>query len=231
MPDDQKTNAFKPAQPSIPGVPSEAQKSGPADPPTSWRGRRSLSPTWIVAAAVAALSVGGALLAWHRSPSPPPAAATEPPAAAPVNAVPAGEPREDLPVGPGPIATTEQLVKPWASRRFLFPDSVSADPVPAMVVHLPGGSYWAFSLREPYGTCSLDYVTDLKKLRSEYHFLAAHPMVVDPCTHTVYDLLRYGGPPDGGLVRGDVVQGTGLRPPIAIEVRVSGRQLVAVRAE
>jgi hypothetical protein len=158
---------------------------------------------------------------------------TEPPAAAaaPVSAAPGGKPAEDLPAGPGPIATTEELAKPWASKRFLFPDSITANLVPAMVVHLPNGSYWAFSLREPYGTCDLDYVTDLKKLRNEYHFPAAHPMVVDTCNQTIYDLLRYGGPSDGGLVRGDVVQGAGIRPPIAIEVRVSGRQLVSVRTE
>jgi hypothetical protein len=56
-------------------------------------------------------------------------------------------------------------------------------------------------------------------------------MVVNSCSHTVYDLLRYGGPSDGGLVRGEVVQGTAIRPPMAIEVRVAGKQLVAVRME
>ena len=46
-------------------------------------------------------------------------------------------------------------------------------------------------------------VTDPRVLQSEYDFSANHPMVGDPCTHTVYDLLHYdGGAPDGGLVRG-----------------------------
>jgi len=100
-----------------------------------------------------------------------------------------------------------------------------------MIVHLPDGSYWAFSLREPFGTCDLDYVNDLEKLRTDYNFRASHPMVVDTCNRTVYDLLRYGGSSDGGLVRGDVVEGSGIRPPIAIEVRVEGKQLIAVRTE
>ncbi len=57
-------------------------------------------------------------------------------------------------------------------------------------------------------------------------------MVVDPCTHAVYDLMRYGGgAPDGGLVRGDIVQGAGVRPPLAIEVRTDGKDIIAVRSE
>ena len=100
-----------------------------------------------------------------------------------------------------------------------------------MIVHLPDGSYWAFSLREPFGTCELDYVTDLEKLRSDYNVRASHPMVVNSCNRTIYDLLRYGGSSDGGLVRGDGVEGAGIRPPIAIEVRVEGKHLIAVRME
>jgi len=141
------------------------------------------------------------------------------------------KPAPTLPVGPGPVGTTAELAKAWAGKRFLFRDPVTSEPVPAMIVHLPDGSYWAFSLREPFGTCDLAYVTELEQLRTDYNFPASHPMVVNTCNRTVYDLLRYGGSSDGGLVRGEVVEGLGIRPPMAIEVRVEGQQLVAVRME
>jgi hypothetical protein len=70
----------------------------------------------------------------------------------------------------------------------------------------------------------------LDSLRQDFQFNADHPMVVNPCDHTVYDLLRYGGS-NAGLVRGDIVQGTGVRPPMAIEIRQRGREVVAVRME
>jgi hypothetical protein len=101
-----------------------------------------------------------------------------------------------------------------------------------MVVRLPGGQYWGFSLREPFGDCELEYVTDLKKLQTDYRFEANHPMVANPCSRTVYDLMRYGnGATNGGVVRGDIVQGSGVRPPIAIEIRTSGKDVIAVRSE
>lgn len=99
-----------------------------------------------------------------------------------------------------------------------------------MVVRLPHGEFWGFSLREPFGKCELEYVTNLEMLRRNYGFSADHPMLVSPCDQTVYDLLRYGGSSDG-LVRGDIVQGTGIRPPMAIEIRQHGNEVVAVRME
>ncbi|MGH9617900.1 MAG: hypothetical protein ACRD28_14265 [Acidobacteriaceae bacterium] len=141
-------------------------------------------------------------------------------------------PAENLPVGPGIIASTKDLAKPWASKRFLFRSDLSSEDVPALVVHLPNGQYWGLSMIEPFGSCKLEYITDLSVLRTEYDFRANHPMVGDPCTHTVYDLLQYdGGTPDGGLVRGAIVHGAGVRPPLAIEINVDGKQLRAVRME
>lgn len=137
-----------------------------------------------------------------------------------------------MPVGPGIIASTRDLAKPWASKRFLFRSDLSSEEVPALVVRLPNGQYWGFSMIEPFGSCKLEYVTDLSVLRTEYNFRANHPMIGDPCTHTVYDLLQYdGGAPDGGLVRGAIVHGAGVRPPLAIEIDVQGKQLRAVRME
>ena len=78
-------------------------------------------------------------------------------------------------------------------------------------------------MREPFGECQLQYITDLGQLAADYGFRAEHPMVVNPCTHAVYDLMRYGGgAPNGGLVRGDIVEGAGVRPPMAIEMSLLG---------
>jgi hypothetical protein len=86
------------------------------------------------------------------------------------------------------------------------------------------------SLAEPFGDCRLEYVQDLSRLQDVYGFRAEHPMIGDPCSKAVFDLMKYGAGMDG-LVRGDIVQGSGLRPPIAIEIKVQGDKIVAVRSE
>jgi len=128
------------------------------------------------------------------------------------------------------IGTTQELKQAWSAKRFLFPDSVTGQTDQAMVVRLPHGQYWGFSLQAPFGTCELEYVSNLQILRRDYQFNADHPMVVNPCDHTIYDLLLYGSS-SAGLVRGDIVQGTGIRPPVAIEIRARGTEVVAVRME
>jgi hypothetical protein len=52
-------------------------------------------------------------------------------------------------------------------------------------------------------------------------------MVVSPCDSTVYDPLKVG--PLGGntWARGEIVQGNSLRPPISIDVKVSGGSIIA----
>ncbi len=140
------------------------------------------------------------------------------------------KPVERLPVGPGEVATTNQLEKVWSSQRFTFHNVLTSEDVPAIVVHLPSGIYWGFSLREPFGTCELEYITDMAKLQNEYHFRAEHPVVGDTCNRSVFDLTKYGTGPNG-LVRGEIVQGSAVRPPLAIEIRTKGNQLIAVRME
>jgi hypothetical protein len=152
-----------------------------------------------------------------------PAAADPEPAAAP-------EIVKKIPYGPGPIATAAELSKPWASKQFIFRAPQTADDVPALVVHLPGNVYWAISMREPFGTCEMQYITDLSQIESEYHFTASHPMVVDPCNRAVYDLEKYGPGPNG-VVRGAIVHGAGVRPPLAIEMKVKGNQIMAIQIE
>lgn len=239
MPGVKKIDPFKPAQPNIPGVSPSVKQAEPlesdmppqphASEPTDTEVR---VPWSAVAVVVGILTIGG-LVYWARGSSSKPSQAS-PEAAAPPTAVAPETPRpsEKLPVGPGPIAMTDDLTKAWSAKRFLFRDPLATEPVPALVVRLPGGAYWGLSLREPFGTCELDYVTDLQKLQSDYNFLASHPMIVNPCSHAVYDLMRYSsGASDSGLVRGEIVSGTGVRPPMAIEIRVEGKLVRATRME
>jgi len=238
MPDnDKKTDPFKPQQPRIPGVSSSTPEQSPVEEvagPARPQGPSglfplSLPPHWIVGGLTAALVLGGAIFWWsHRSSAKEfvPLRAIEgaqPPAQSP-------KPPEKLPVAPGEVATTDELAKPWSSKRFIFREPGTFKDTPGIVVHLPGGTLWGLSLREPYGTCELEYVTDLKKLDTEYHYRASHPMVGDPCNRTVFDLTRYGNAP-GGLVRGEIAQGAGVRPPIAIEIRKRGKEILAERME
>jgi hypothetical protein len=237
MTDTKKINPFEPAQPSIPGVPAGTVNEGVGKPADTSAAESSVSlkrtrGLWIAAGAVVVLLVGGGLWLWSSGSTPRSKSFAPVPAA---RRVPVAESRKvsvELPLAPGIVGTVAELAKPWSSKEFLFRGPFSADPIPAMVVHLPNRQYWAFSLIEPFGTCKLEYVTNLDTLRTEYGYTGTHPMVGDPCTHTVYDLMQYdGGAPDGGLVRGAIVKGAGVRPPIAIEIEVEGKQVRAVRME
>ena len=238
MPDNYpKFDRFKPLQPKIPGVadapPPPPEPPAHEPPPFAdvAKPQFSLPPAWTAAAVVAALVLVGLVSWWSHSrgntadsPTVPSVDAT----LGPPGGVATGT--GGLPTAPGTVATTDELAKPWATKRFNYRNPLGNDELPAMVVHLPEGGYWAFSLQEPYGKCELEFVTDIAKLQKEYGYSANHPMVGDPCTHTVYDLLRYGSAP-AGLVRGEIMQGNAIRPPLAIEVRVEGRRIVAARTE
>lgn len=248
MPETKKIDPFKPVQPSIPGVPARLPaatevkaaadaKTAALHPPISKfqpAAPKKSIPTgmWVVIGLMIVVALGGKLLVGSfgsatQSQSSEPSAVSQPDPITPV-----AKPAEDLPLAPGVIATTSELATPWSAKRFLFRTPLSSDPVPAMVFHLPNGQYWGISMIEPFGTCQLEYITDLRVLANDYSFRANHPMVGDPCTHTVYDLLQYdGGAPDGGLVRGAIVHGAGVRPPMAIEIEVSGKEVRAVRME
>jgi len=193
-----------------------------------------LPPNWLMAAIGAALIVGIGI-AWLGRDKPAKVAASVPIAVAspaPISAAPVpSTPTKQLPYAPGAVATVAELAKPWSEQHFIYRDSLTEKEIPAMVVHLPGGTYWGFSLREPYGTCDLEYVTDLQKLDAEYHYRANHPMVGDPCNRTVFDLEKYASNPDGRLVRGAIAQGAGIRPPMAIEIRTRGTQVIALKME
>jgi hypothetical protein len=92
--------------------------------------------------------------------------------------------------------------------------------------------YWAFSLNAPYGNCRLEYLADVQKLRSDYGFSAArHPMVGNPCSRTVFDPLKMSDLAGNVFVRGGIVQGSDLRPPLGIEIKVQSKNILAVRME
>jgi hypothetical protein len=241
MLDDKKLDPFKPQQPHIPGVPetkaapstSPARTPAPVQPkpPTHASKQAADQPPalWAVFVLGGVLIVVIGVVWWShasamRRVAPAPIAAALSPTKGVV------KPSEKLLVGPGLIATTDELARVWSAKRFIFRDSVTSDQVPAMVVHLPTGDYWGFSMREPYGSCGLEFVTDLGRLEAEYGYHASHPMVVDPCNKSVFDLMRYGSSPSG-LVRGEIALGAAVRPPIAIQIEISGKQVRAVKME
>ena len=232
-------NPFKPADPKIPGVLPRNDSDGHSAPhssdPSAAPARFSMSqmpPRWLVLYATGVLAVCLIAVWWMRGTSAKEGNTGSETAATTTTAVdstPAQVP-EHLLMGPGEIATTSEMAKEWSAKKFIFRDPLTSREVPAMVVHLPGGVYWGFSLVEPYGSCEMEFITDMQKLRTDYGFRAAHPMVGDPCNRAVFDLTRYGSGP-AGLVRGEIAHGAAVRPPLAIEIEVRGKQVLAKKIE
>jgi hypothetical protein len=136
------------------------------------------------------------------------------------------------------IADVTAMAKPWSSQEFFIRNSLTDKNAAGLLIRLPTGSptqssgYWAFAKNSPYGNCQLEYITDLDKLRNDYGFKGAkHPMVGNPCTQTVFDPLKITNLPGGIWVRGAMAQGSDLRPPLGIEIKVVGKSIQAVRTE
>jgi serine/threonine protein kinase len=134
------------------------------------------------------------------------------------------------------VATLGELAQPWSSKRFFFRSSTAPKYTAALIIRLPGPasasrSYWAFSLEAPFSQCEFAYIDDVEKLSSEYGFTATHPMVVNPCSHSVFDPVQMKELPGSTLVRGAIVKGYDLRPPYAIDVKVKGNQIQALAME
>jgi len=134
------------------------------------------------------------------------------------------------------VATLAELSEPWSSKSFIFYSVSQSRNVLALLIRLPGpasqsSSYWAFSLEAPFNHCELQYIQELTRLSSEYGVSASHPMVVNPCSHTVFDPLGLKETPGNTLVRGAIVKGSDLRPPLAIEVKVSSNHILATAME
>jgi hypothetical protein len=133
--------------------------------------------------------------------------------------------------GPTVAATVEELANAWSSKAFVFVKPITGEQVNARVVRLPGGVLWGFALKEPFGDCNLEYVTDLERLASQFGYQATHPMVVNSCHNTIYDPLKLARVGGDVWVRGEIVQGIGLRPPTAIDVQIKGHSIIAARME
>jgi len=230
QPEPRQTDRFKAEMPQIPGVGGTAAKTGGSQ-------RGTLLIAGGLAAVLVAALVGGRL-AWktrRADPAPAPAPQIEIPVDAPATTpdLPLPVATESSPV----VAQIGELAKPWDSRQFIFRNGATGENVPALLIRLPGAAaqaagYWAFGLKEAYGRCQLEYVADLGKLRTDYGYRgASHPMVGNPCSRTLYDPLKYGAIGGNVLARGAIVQGTDLRPPLGIEVKIRGKEILAVQME
>jgi hypothetical protein len=225
---EQPPSRFKTDMPQIPGVPTQAPRTQPGFKPVRLIG--------FIAALVFCLL----LVRWVMRPQVPEASPAKP---APQIDIPPPAPDANaaLPHAtesqPG-IASIDEMAQPWTSKDFFYKNRLSGENVPAVLVRLPVGSggqttsYWAFSLKAPFGNCNLEYVGDIGKLRTEYGFRSAkHPMVGNPCSRTIFDPLKMMNIPGGVWVRGAIVQGSALRPPLGIEVEIRGKQILAARME
>src|SRR5438067_497713 len=229
MPDQPPSERFKAEMPQIPGVPA------PGSPPAaSHNSSLKLGIGLIAVLLVVFLGARWALRPQHTVPKPARPPQIEVPSPAP-------DPSTLLPhatdADPG-IASVAEMAKPWSSKEFFIRNRLSGENISGLLVRLPTGSpsqstgYWAFAQKAPFGDCQLEYVTDLSKLRNDYGFRAArHPMVGNPCSRTVYDPLKLSNLPGSVWARGAIVQGSDLRPPLGIEIKVEGKKILAVRAE
>lgn len=224
-----KFNPMQPEMPRIPGV-SDGSRRLNAQPENS--SKSEPAPIRQIALIVAAvISIGLAIFMWSRYKSHSSSSASADPeiadqttsAPAPVFSVPSPTAHD----GPILVATVEELAKPWSAKKFNFVKPITHENIDAIVVRLPSGELWAFSLKAPYSTCALEYVTDLSSIASSYNFRAVHPMVVNPCDATVFDPLKVGTIDGNTWARGQVVEGTGLRPPFAIDVKAHGHSIIA----
>jgi len=222
-------NTFKPFQPDMPQIPgvsdgSRHSKQGVVLPETQ------RLPQIVGIAIVVVLSAAIGIL-WFRSrsrvaisPASDTQSVEQPAPALPEHIAPIHE-------GPSVAATVEELSKPWAAKKFNFVKPITQENVHAMVIRLPDGNLWAFSLQGPFNRCELEFVTDLTTLASKYQFNAKHPMVVSSCDNTVYDPLKVDDVGGNTWVRGEIVQGNSLRPPLSIDVKVRGRSIIAESIE
>jgi hypothetical protein len=229
MPDQPTPDRFKAEMPAIPGVSGQGRRS-----PGSVMAMRLVGG---LLALLLVLFVGTRLVMRSKHVEPPPPQPTpqiEVPAPAP-------DPNAAVPnsteANPG-IATISEMAKPWTSKEFFFRSRLTGENVPALLIRLPSGAatqadgYWGLAMTSAYGNCRLEYVTDLEKLRNDYGFRGAkHPMIGNPCSRTLFDPTRRATLPGDILVRGYIAQGSDLRPPLGIEVKITGKDILAVNME
>ncbi len=230
MPDQPTTDRFKPEMPHIPGVsggpPLQAR---PAKPNIAKVG---VIATVLLFVAIAAHFAIRPKMVELPAAAPPPQLEVPAPAPDPAAALPHATAAQPI------IATVPEMSQPWSHKEFFFQDRLTDENLPALLLRLPSGSpaqpsaYWAFVMRTAYGSCHLEYVTDVDKLRDEYGFRGAkHAMIGDPCSRTVFDPEKMIMLPGNIWVRGAIVQGADVRPPLGIELQIQGKNILAVRHE
>jgi hypothetical protein len=229
MPDQPPSDRFKSEMPVIPGV------AGPGSRRPAGNPAAKLVISLLAVLLVVFLGARWALRPKHMDPPP---ADHQPQIEVPS---PAPDPTTLLPhateSNPG-IADTTEMAKPWSSKEFYVRNGLTGENIPALLIRLPTGSlsqpngYWAFAKKSPFGNCQLEYIRDLAKLKNEYDFNGAkHPMVGNPCSRTVFDPLKMTNLPGNVWVRGAIAQGSDLRPPLGVEIKIQGKDILAVRAE
>jgi hypothetical protein len=231
MTDEPQSERFKAEMPQIPGV--------PVDSP-SRQGMIANPALRLVAGLAAVLLIfllGARLLLRPKHVEAP--AATAPPQIE--VAAPAVDPAAAMPhaTSAAPeIATVAEMAKPWTSKNFFFVNQLSGENVPAMLIRLSSGSptqsdgYWAFEMNVPFGSCKLEYLTDMDRLKNDYDFRTPkHPMVGNPCSRSVFDPLKMSEIPGNFWVRGSLAQGSDVRPPLGIELKIEGKNILAIRME
>lgn len=228
MTDQPPSDRFKADTPQIPGVPVSGRATG---------GNPAIKLVIGLLAVLLVVFVG-ARWAVHPKQTEMKAAEQQPQIEVPS---PAPDPSTLLPhatdEAPG-IATTTEMAKPWTSKPFFVRNGLTGENIASLLIRLPSGSasqatgYWAFATNSPYGNCKLEYITDVAKLQNEYGYAARHPMVGNPCSRTVFDPLKTANLPGNEVwVRGAIVQGSDLRPPLGVEIQVRGKDILAIRAE
>jgi hypothetical protein len=231
MPDQPVLDRFKPDMPQIPGLSAQGTK-----PP-----KRSSNPFLLIgglAALVLVLVIAGTWMFRSRPADTPAQTRPAPQIEVPT---PPPDPTASFPHATEhnpQIATVADLAKAWSSQQFFFRNSVTGENVPGVIIRLPGepgsqpSGYWALELKAPYGDCHLEYVDDLDKLKSDYDYRrATHPMVGNPCTRSVFDPLKLASMAGNVWVRGAIVQGSDVRPPLGVEIQIKEGRILAVRME
>jgi hypothetical protein len=230
VPDQPTSDRFKPDMPRIPGV-----SGGPPFRASGYKPNLasvSALVTILLFVAVAAHFAIRPKRADLLPASPPPQLQVPLPAPDPTAAYPHATEAQPI------IATVAEMSAPWSSKDFFLEDPATGENLPALLVRLPTGSasqpaaYWALIMRTAYGSCHLEYIADLDKLRRDYGFhTAKHAMIGDPCSHTVFDPEKMTMLPGNIWVRGAIVQGADVRPPLGIELQIKNQNILAIRHE
>ncbi len=231
MTDEHQSERFKAEMPQIPGVPVDGpSRQGVAANPTV-RLVAGLAVVLLICLLGARLLLRPKHLEAPVAAAPPqievPAPAVDPTAAMPHATATAPE-----------IATVAEMAKPWTSKSFFFVNQLSGENVPALLIRLSAGAstqpdgYWALETNAPFGNCQLEYITDMDRLKNDYDFRAAkHPMVGNPCSRSVFDPLKMSEIPGNFWVRGSLAQGSDVRPPLGIELKIENKNILAMRME